>query len=103
MDRSDVFIMISKAETFGLVYLEAMARGCITIASRNEGMDGIIVDGENGFLCDAGDSNELGSIIAKLKRMDSNTLQKISKNAIITAAKMTDNKMAEKYIKSVVL
>lgn len=28
LDESDVFVMISKNETFGLVYLEAMAREC---------------------------------------------------------------------------
>ena len=42
--------MISKNEAFGLVYLEAMLAGCI-VASRN-GIDGIIIDGYNGFLCD---------------------------------------------------
>ena len=50
MNETDCFIMVSKFETFGLVYLEAMAKGCITIASKNEGMDGIIRNGENGFL-----------------------------------------------------
>lgn len=42
LDESDVFVMISKNEAFGLVYLEAMARGCITISSRREGFDGNI-------------------------------------------------------------
>ena len=46
-------------KTFGLVYLEAMARGCITVASRDEGFDGIIQDGVNGFLCKSGDETEL--------------------------------------------
>ena len=45
----NVWIMISKNETFGLVYLEAMARGCITIGSRNQGIDGVINHGVNGF------------------------------------------------------
>ena len=49
LDNSDLFIMISRSEIYGLVYLEAMARGCITIASRREGFDGIIRDGGNGF------------------------------------------------------
>ena len=100
MDNSEVFIMISKAETFGLVYLEAMARGCITIASRNEGMDGIIVNGENGFLCNAGDSEELGRIIEAIKQMDQDSLCKVSMMAIKTASKMTDKIMAEEYIKA---
>ena len=58
LDRADCFIMISRDEVFGLVYLEAMARGCIVVASRGEGMTGIIEDGVNGFLCAAGDENE---------------------------------------------
>lgn len=53
-DQSECFILISRDEVFGLVYLEAMSRGCITIAARNEGMEGIIEHGVNGFLCGAG-------------------------------------------------
>lgn len=49
MLASDCFIMISKNEAFGLVYLEAMSAGCITIASRGEGFDGVIIHGVNGF------------------------------------------------------
>ena len=41
-DSADCMVMISRGEAYGLVYLEAMARGCITIASRNEGFDGVI-------------------------------------------------------------
>ena len=59
MQMSECFIMVSKNETFGLVYLEAMLQGCIVVASKNEGIDGIIIHGENGFLCNAGDVNEL--------------------------------------------
>ncbi len=42
--------MISKNETCGLVYIEAMAVGCIMIASKNEGFDGIINDVETLFV-----------------------------------------------------
>lgn len=101
MDESDVFVMISEKETFGLVYLEAMARGCITIASRNEGMEGIIIDGENGFLCNAGDSKELEQIVQKIKDLDISKIQEISRKAIETASNMTDVKMAQMYINSI--
>lgn len=101
MDEADVFIMISEKETFGLVYLEAMARGCITVASRDEGMDGVILDGVNGFLCKAGDVGELSNIIAKIKAMDKEALEVMSQKAIETARKMTDVKMAEEYIKGI--
>lgn len=50
MRESDIFILPSINETFGMVYLEAMASGCITVCTKNDGIDGIINDGENGFL-----------------------------------------------------
>lgn len=101
LDNSDVFIMISKNEVFGLVYLEAMARGCITIASRNEGMEGIIIDGYNGFLCEAGNEKELISILIKIKSMSVEKLNEIATNAIHTAEKYTDVAVARDYIDNV--
>lgn len=98
LDAADVFIMISKNETFGLVYLEAMARGCIVIASKNEGMDGIIKNQINGFLCEAGNHIELASIIQKIKRMSSSELIRISQEAVKTANKYTDFNVAKQYI-----
>lgn len=101
LEDTDVFVMISRGETFGLVYLEAMASGCITIASKNEGFDGIIKDGWNGFLCDAGNVSELTNIINKIATMTPKQLKEISTNAINTANNMTDEKMAKHYITSV--
>lgn len=101
LEDSDVFVMISKNETFGLVYLEAMARGCITIASKREGFDGIIENGKNGFLCEAGNVDELTQIIMKIRNMRHEELNMISKNAIETAEKLTDKNVAVNYIKSV--
>ncbi len=100
-DEADCFIMISKGEAYGLVYLEAMARGCITIASRNEGFDGVIIDGENGFLCEAGNSQELVQIINHIRALSPQERKRISDNAIETAKKLTDKKVAEKYINDV--
>lgn len=102
IEEAQCFIMISEEETFGLVYLEAMSMGCITIASRNEGMEGIIVDGKNGFLCKAGDEHELASIINKINQMPQDKLNEISINAIKTAKELTDDKVAEHYINSII-
>ena len=101
LQETDVFVMISEAEAFGLVYLEAMGAGCLTIASRNEGMDGIIIDNENGFLCKAGDENELASILKKILEMKADDRKKISDKAINTAKQNTDYLAAERYIKNV--
>jgi glycosyltransferase involved in cell wall biosynthesis len=90
--------MISEGETFGLVYLEAMACGCITIASRGEGMDGIIEDGVNGFLCKPGDVQELQEIIEKIDALDQKQLYSISYQAYLTARRLTDIKVAENYL-----
>ena len=101
-DSADCMVMISRWEAYGLVYLEAMARGCITIASRNEGFDGVIRDGENGFLCKAGDANELASIIQRINALTPAERQHISDNAIATAQSLTDVKAAKRYIEDLI-
>ena len=58
MRESDIFILPSVNETFGMVYLEAMASGCITVCTKNDGIAGIIKDGENGFLTEPENINE---------------------------------------------
>lgn len=103
LNRADVFIMISKNELFGLVYLEAMALGCITIGSRNEGIDGIIIDGENGFLCEAGNVEELSTIIDKIRSMSPTQLKQMSDKAKQTAFYYSDVNVAERYIKQLEL
>ena len=98
--ESDVFVMISKAEIFGLVYLEAMALGVIPIGSKDEGIDGIIRDGKNGFLCEAGNVEELIGLLDKIKKMESKQLSEMSKEAKVTAQRYSDKGVAEKYIKA---
>lgn len=100
-DDADIMVMISKWEAYGLVYLEAMARGCITIASRNEGFDGIIKDGENGFLCKAGDADELASIFQRIGAMTTEERMAISQRAIEAAQSLTDYKAAKQYISEI--
>lgn len=99
LERSDVFVMISKGEIFGLVYLEAMALGCITIAAHHEGVDGIIENGVNGFLCGAGNAEELASIISRIRQMSPEALKEMSLKAKQTAADYSDVKVAQRYIK----
>ena len=98
LKQSDVFVMISKGELFGLVYLEAMALGCITIAGRHEGIDGIIEDGVNGFLCEAGDASELASIITRIRNMSPDELRAMSVRAKETANAYSDVNVANNYI-----
>lgn len=101
-DQSDCMIMISKGEAYGLVYLEAMARGCITIASRAEGMDGVIKDGYNGFLCAAGNAGELAKILKHINSLNKEEKTTISNNTIQTAKELTDKLVAERYLNDVI-
>lgn len=98
LKESDVFVMISEGEIFGLVYLEAMALGLITIGSKREGIDGIIIDGENGFLCEPGSIEDLEATIRKINSLSEEDIKRISNNAKITALGYSDSEVANQYI-----
>lgn len=44
--KSNVFIMTSILETFGMVYLEALSQGCILIHSKQQAIDGFFDDSQ---------------------------------------------------------
>ncbi len=48
----DVYAMLSKFDTFGMVVLEAMAEGLPVVVSGNVGAKDLIVEGVNGFVID---------------------------------------------------
>ena len=58
MAGSDLFVLPSWGEGYGIVYIEAMAAGCIAVGAKGEGIEDTIRDGENGFLVPAGDIDE---------------------------------------------
>lgn len=62
MGEAQVFTLISHGETFGMVYIEAMLQGCLTIASKGGGFDGLIQDGINGFICEPGNQKCLENV-----------------------------------------
>lgn len=99
MKKSFCFIMVSNNETFGMVYIEAMLAGCITIASRDGGVDGVIVDGKNGFLSKQGDVPELVATLDKIEKMDN--ISELRMRAILTACEYRDSKIAQRYLDNV--
>ncbi|MEN6600546.1 MAG: glycosyltransferase [Rectinema sp.] len=98
MHKAHCFVMLSKGEAFGLVYLEAMASSCIVIASKGEGIDGIIKDKENCFLIPVGDKQGLIICLEKLFNSQPQELQYYSHNAFITASQFTDSNVAKRYL-----
>ena len=63
MSRSDLFVLPSWGEGYGIVYIEAMAAGCIAVGAKDEGIEDTITDGENGFLVPAGDIDEIHRVM----------------------------------------
>lgn len=74
--RDDVEATLSEAsinvhpclweEAFGLTIAEAMAAGCVTIASRIGGIPELITDGETGVLVPPGDDRQLAAALREL-------------------------------------
>ncbi len=66
--RSHIFALIAEGESFGIVYVEAMACGLAVIGTAGEGIADLIRDGENGFLVEAGDTDALAERLLRLSR-----------------------------------
>ena len=101
MKEAQVFTLISDGETFGMVYIEAMLQGCLVIASKGGGFDGIIMDGVNGFLCNPGDEEMLKAIYKKIQTLSDSERNTIGQNAIDTAIHFSEKKVAERYLNDI--
>ena len=63
---STILVMPSLYEPFGLVAIEAMASGCVVIASRTGGLAEIIEHGVNGLLVETGNPTAWADAIERL-------------------------------------
>jgi glycosyltransferase involved in cell wall biosynthesis len=97
MRSADCLVMVSK-ETFGMVYIEAMSQGCIVIAAKGEGIDGVVIDSENGFLLPLDDIESLKSLMTNLVQSEEQFVLKVSESALLTAMNMTDKQLAKKIL-----
>jgi L-malate glycosyltransferase len=58
MESSDCFVLASQAETFGVVYIEALASGLPVVATKCKGPEGFI-NSSNGILIDIDNTKQL--------------------------------------------
>ncbi|HDL86695.1 MAG TPA: glycosyltransferase family 1 protein [Candidatus Acetothermia bacterium] len=65
-EASDVFVMPSRYELFGIVMLEAMACGIPVVATKFGGPPEVITDGENGRLVDPTDIESFAAAMTEL-------------------------------------
>ena len=63
MAQAQFFCMPSVREGFGIVYLEAMASGCITIGTEGEGIADLIENDRNGFLVPPEEPDAIAGVV----------------------------------------
>lgn len=81
--ESDVFVMPSITETFGLVYAEAMSQGLPVIYSKGQGFDRQFEDGEVGYKVEPKNAIDIAEKIIMAmenkRKMSENCLNKVDK------------------------
>ncbi len=86
LSYSDLFLLPSETESFGLAALEAMAWSVPVISSNSGGLPEVNFDGISGYLSSIGNSDEMAANALKILENDS-TLQQFRDNALETAKK----------------
>ena len=93
---SDVFLLPSETESFGLVALEAMASGVAVVSSNVGGLPEVNKDGFTGFLNEVGDiEGMIASVLTILK--DKDTLALFKTNALEHSRNFELNKIVPVY------
>lgn len=91
--QNHIFVMPSIAETFGLVYPEAMSQGLPIIYTKGQGFDGQFEDGEVGYAVNCFDADEIADRIISI----TNDYENISKRSIELSMIYNWDKIAKQY------
>jgi len=93
---SDVFILASTTESFGLVALEAMASSVPVVSTNSGGLPEVNKNGFSGYLSDVGDINSMAKNAIKILE-DSAKLMNFKKNAKQQANKFDVHNIVPSY------
>ena len=94
---SDLFLLPSENESFGLAALEAMAIEVPVISSNVGGIPEVNIDGSTGYLCNVGDVDDMvKKSLAILS--DPITHERFKKNAFTRAQQFDINKIVPQYL-----
>lgn len=97
MAISDLFLLPSEYESFGLVALEAMAAEVPVISTNVGGLPEINIEGVTGFLSNVGDVDNMADNIIKILS-DENLLKTMKKNALKQANKFDMENIVPQYV-----
>ena len=86
LSYSDLFLLPSETESFGLAALEAMALSVPVISSNSGGLPEVNFDGISGYLSDVGDVDDMAANAIKILQ-NNETLDNFKSNALTTAKK----------------
>ena len=92
---SDLFLIPSEKESFGLAALEAMACEVPVISSNAGGLPELNVDGFSGFICEIGDVREM--VKKAIYVLDNQNLPRFKSNALSRAQEFDIRTILPKY------
>lgn len=92
-----VFATASEIETQGIVLIEAAASGLPLVAVNAGAVAEVCVNGENGFLCEAGNVPEIGGAIEKIL-VDDKLREKFARRSVEIATEHDFEKTLDKFL-----
>ncbi|QSB28661.1 N-acetyl-alpha-D-glucosaminyl L-malate synthase BshA [Flavobacterium sp. CLA17] len=93
---TDLFLLPSETESFGLAALEAMSCGVPVISSNSGGLPEVNFDGFSGYLSNVGDVEEMASNALKILK-DEAVLKQFKANALEVARRFDIKNILPKY------